>query len=83
MTNVIISPIATEKSMLGMEKENKLTFMVTRKANKSQIKEEVEKRFELKVLGVNTIITKKGKKAIVELDKSYSADEIAGRSGVF
>jgi large subunit ribosomal protein L23 len=83
MTNVIISPIATEKSMLGMEKENKLTFMVTRKANKSQIKEEVEKRFELKVLGVNTIITKKGKKAIVELDKSYSADEIAGRIGVF
>jgi large subunit ribosomal protein L23 len=57
--------------------------MVTRKANKSQIKEEVEKRFELKVLGVNTIITKKGKKAIVELDKSYSADEIAGRIGVF
>ena len=83
MANVIISPIATEKSMLGMEKENKLTFMVMKKANKVQIKEEVEKRFELKVLSVNTLITKKGKKAIVELDKSYSADEIAGRIGVF
>lgn len=83
MANVIISPIATEKSMLVMEKENKLTFVVYRKANKAQIKEEVEKRFDLKVLKVNTVITKNGKKAIVELDESYSADEIAGRIGVF
>ncbi|MEM0155506.1 MAG: 50S ribosomal protein L23 [Thermoplasmataceae archaeon] len=83
MVNVIISPIATEKSMLAMEKENKLTFLVLKKASKSQIKEEVEKRFELKVLKVNTVITKNGKKAIVELDESYSADEIAGRIGVF
>jgi large subunit ribosomal protein L23 len=83
MVNVIISPIATEKSMLAMEKENKLTFMVAKKANKSQIREEVEKRFDLKVLKINTVITKNGKKAIVELDESYSADEIAGRIGVF
>lgn len=83
MPEVIISPVATEKTMLQMEKENKLTFIVLRRARKSEIKEEVEKRFDVKVTKVNTVITKNGKKAVVELSKEYSADEIGGRIGIF
>lgn len=83
MKEVIISPVATEKTMLDMEKLNTLTFIVDMKANKNQIKREVESRFEVKVLGVRVLITPSGKKAIVKLSPEFSADEISGRIGVF
>ena len=42
--DVIIRPVITEKSMNAMG-EKKYTFLVHPEANKSQIKEAVEKRF--------------------------------------
>ena len=79
--DVILKPVITEKSMAGMG-EKKYTFLVHTEANKSQIKEAVEKMFEgTKVAKVNTINmegknkrrgavvgkTAKTKKAIVQL----------------
>ncbi|MGC8609311.1 MAG: 50S ribosomal protein L23, partial [Thermoplasmata archaeon] len=58
-------------------------LIVDRKARKEDIKKEVEERFSVKVEGINILITKKGKKAIVKLSKEYSAEEIAERIGVF
>ncbi|CAC12393.1 probable 50S ribosomal protein L23 [Thermoplasma acidophilum] len=81
--DIIISPLSTEKTALMAEKENKLTLMVRRDANREMIKKEVEERFGVKVEGINVMITKKGKKAIVKLAKEYSAEEIAERIGVF
>ena len=53
--DVILKPVVTEKSMTGMG-EKKYTFLVHTEANKSQIKEAVEKMFEgAKVKKVNTI----------------------------
>ena len=53
--DVILKPIVTEKSMNAMG-EKKYTFMVHPEANKSQIKEAVEKMFEgAKVAKVNTM----------------------------
>lgn len=83
MEDIIIRPIATEKTMLLLEKENKITFIVNRKSKKSEVKKEVEEKFDVKVTAVNIIITKEGKKAIVTLSKEFSADEIAGRIGIF
>ncbi len=80
---IIITPIATEKTTLQTEKENKLTFMVHRKATRADIKKEVESRFDIKVEKINLVITRWGKKAIVKLTKDFSADEIAGRIGLF
>lgn len=80
---IIISPVATEKSTLQTEKENKLTFLVNRKARRADIRKEVEERFDVKVEKVNLMITKEGKKAIVKLTKDYTADDIAGRIGIF
>ena len=52
--DVILKPIVTEKSMNAMG-EKKYTFLVHPEANKSQIKEAVEKMFEgTKVKSVNT-----------------------------
>ena len=53
--DVILKPVITEKSMAGMG-EKKYTFLVHTEANKSQIKEAVEKMFDgVKVKKVNTM----------------------------
>ena len=43
--DVILKPVVTEKSMAGMG-EKEYTFLVHTEANKSQIKEAVEKLFD-------------------------------------
>ena len=85
--DVIIRPVITEKSMADMG-EKKYTFLVHPEANKTQIKEAVEKMFEgTKVKSVNTINsdgkkkrrgmvvgkTAKTKKAIVALTEESSS----------
>ena len=53
--DVILKPVLTEKSMNSMA-EKKYTFLVHPEANKSQIKEAVEKMFDgVKVAKVNTM----------------------------
>ena len=88
--DVIIRPVITEKSMADMG-EKKYTFLVHPEANKTQIKEAVEKMFEgTKVKSVNTINsdgkkirrgmvvgkTAKTKKAIVALTEESKDIEI-------
>ena len=53
--DVILKPVITEKSMAAMA-EKKYTFLVHPEANKTMIKEAVEKMFEgTKVASVNTM----------------------------
>ena len=53
--DVILKPVITEKSMLGMT-EKKYTFLVHPDSNKTMIKEAVEKMFDgAKVSKVNTM----------------------------
>ena len=88
--DVILKPVITEKSMSGMS-EKKYVFLVHPEANKSQIKEAVEKMFDgTKVAKVNTINqdgknkrrgmvvgkTAKTKKAIVQLTEDSKEIEI-------
>lgn len=52
--DVILKPVVTEKAMTGMA-DKKYTFLVHPEANKTMIKEAVEKMFEgTKVKSVNT-----------------------------
>lgn len=88
--DVILKPVITEKSMAGMG-EKKYTFLVNPEANKSQIKEAVEKMFAgTKVAKVNTMNlegktrrrgmtfgkTAQKKKAIVQLTADSAEIEI-------
>ena len=88
--DVILKPVITEKSMNAMG-EKKYTFLVHPEANKSQIKEAVEKMFEgPQVKSVNTMNmdgkkkrrgatvgrTAKTKKAIVALTEGSKDIEI-------
>jgi large subunit ribosomal protein L23 len=51
---VLIKPVVSEKSYALLD-ENKYTFIVRPDANKTQIKQAVEKVFSVTVLNVNTI----------------------------
>ena len=88
--DVILKPVVTEKSMAAMP-EKKYTILVHPEANKSMIKEAVEKMFEgTKVASVNTMNldgknkrrgmvvgkTAKTKKAIVTLTADSKDIEI-------
>lgn len=81
--DVIIRPYITEKAMVMIERENKLTFIVHKNASKKEIKWAIEKIFNVKVKNINIVLTKEGKKAVVKLRPEYRADEIATRIGVF
>ena len=79
--DIIIAPIITEKSANIATNERKYVFKVSTKANKTQIKEAIQKIFKVKVESVNTVnvhpkkkkvgryagMTNKYKKAIVTL----------------
>lgn len=88
--DVILKPVVTEKSM-NLMSEKKYTFLVHPEANKTMIKEAVEKMFEgTKVAKVNTMNIKgkqkrrgmvvgrtaKTKKAIVQLTEDSKDIEI-------
>jgi large subunit ribosomal protein L23 len=55
--DIIIKPVITEKSM-NLLADNKYTFVVDRRANKTQIKNAIENIFSVKVDNVRTISIK-------------------------
>ena len=59
-TNVIIKPLVTEKSTHQQTTRNAYAFQVNPNANKQQIKQAVEKLYDVKVTDVRTM-TRKGK----------------------
>ena len=87
----IISPHITEKST-NLSEQNKIIFKVPRKANKKNLKKNIEKIFKVNVTKIN-IINKKNrtkltrgrkikvsgfKKAIITLKKGQSIDLTTG-----
>ena len=89
--DTIVAPIITEKAMSASER-NQVVFKVRRDATKPQIKEAVEKLFDVKVTSVNTLLRKgkakvfRGrpgrqqdvKKAIVTLADGHRIDVTTG-----
>ena len=89
--DVILSPVVTEKATIASE-HNKVLFKVAAKATKPQIKEAIEKLFDVKVKNVNTLIRKgkvrifKGrpgelqntKRAVVTLEEGHRIDVTTG-----
>ena len=89
--DVILSPAITEKATLASE-HSQVIFKVAMHATKPQIKEAVEKLFDVKVKSVNTHLRKgkikafKGtigeqsevKRAIVTLEEGHKIDVTTG-----
>lgn len=80
----ILHPVMTERASIQAEQENALQFIVERRATRTQVRREVEKRFGVKVVKVRTLITPRGqKKAIVRLAPENKAEEVLAKIGVF
>ncbi|HZL56550.1 MAG TPA: 50S ribosomal protein L23 [Bryobacteraceae bacterium] len=54
MHEVLIKPLVTEKGMVKKEEERTLCFRVKREANKIEVRQAVEKLFNVKVEAVRT-----------------------------
>mgnify|MGYP003306019720 CR=1 FL=1 len=84
---ILKAPVITEKSQIA-KSEGKYTFKVSPKANKTEIKEAIEKIFNVKVSAIRTInvkpkkrrvgrytgLTTRYKKAIVSLAEGQTID---------
>ena len=62
--NIILAPVITEKSETLKKENNVYVFKVKKNANKTQIKNEVEKAFGVKVVNVNTVNAVQKKKRV-------------------
>ena len=89
--DIILAPVITEKATISSE-QNKVMFKVAGHATKPQIKEAVEKLFDVKVKSVNTLVRKgktkvfrgnlgsqsNTKRAIVTLEEGHRIDVTTG-----
>ncbi|MBU0636293.1 50S ribosomal protein L23 [Candidatus Micrarchaeota archaeon] len=76
-------PLITEKAVGMIESQNKLAFVVRDSATRTEIKQVVEEQFQVKVVGINLVRDRKGrKKVFVKLDKKFKAGDIAIKLGV-
>ena len=87
----ILSPVVTEKST-NLSEQNKIVFKIPQKANKKNLKKNLEKIFKINVIKINIInkrsrnkitrgkkIKVKGyKKAIITLKKGQNIDLTTG-----
>ncbi len=80
---VVFHPVVSEKTMMLMDRNNSLEFLVRRESSKPEIKAAIEDLFECEVESVNTRITKQGKRAIVKFGGDTTAEDIGMRIGVF
>jgi large subunit ribosomal protein L23 len=71
--DVIVRPIVSEKSYAGLE-QNSYTFLVDRRANKTEIKEAVQSIWNVRVTSVNTL-NRHGKVKRRGYTKGKRADE--------
>ena len=91
MTNardIIIRPLITEKAMKMMQDDNKVTFVVAKGVNKTQVRQAIESIFNVKVEAINMLnvrgkkkrvgkytgMTSAYKKAIVKLPEGQDID---------
>jgi large subunit ribosomal protein L23 len=89
--DVLVAPVITEKATV-LSEQNKVVFKVAKTATKPQIKQAVEKLFDVKVESVNTLVRKgkekrfRGtlgrqsdvKKAVVTLAEGHTIDVTTG-----
>ncbi len=76
-------PVITEKSVLMVERENKVVLIVDKKATKPLLKKIISEQFDAEVKKVNVLITPKGeKKAIVTFYNTDDALKVATALGV-
>jgi large subunit ribosomal protein L23 len=71
--DIIIRPVVSEKSYAGLD-QNRYTFLVHSDANKTEIKEAIQKIWNVQVLSVNTMI-RRGKRKRTRMVQGRRPDQ--------
>ena len=79
---ILTKPLMTEKAVKLIEAENKIIFIVDRRATKNEIKKEFEDTFDTKIDSINTQIRKNQKLAIIKLKGENAALNVATKLGL-
>ena len=81
--SILNYPSLSEKSIVNVERNNKLVFYVQNRATKADVKKAIQDAFNVKVTKVNVAMTRKGKKkAYITLSADTPALDVATRLGM-
>ena len=76
----LVYPVATEKALNMIDRDNVILYVVDTRAAKTEIKKEFEETFNVKVSKINTALTMRNvKKAYIKIDPKFKASDIARR----
>jgi ribosomal protein L23 len=77
---VLKYPLATEKAISQIDKNNLITYIVDFRASKPEIKKEFETMFQVKVEGIRAVnMPNNIKKAYIKIAKGYKATDVASK----
>ncbi|MBS3076131.1 50S ribosomal protein L23 [Candidatus Pacearchaeota archaeon] len=77
-----MKPIVTEKAVMMIESQNILTFVLDRRQNKTDIKNEIEDLFKIKIEKLRTLVRDNKKYVYVKLKKEFPAIDVATKLGL-
>ena len=77
-----LKPIVTEKAVMMIEKDNVLTFEISMKSTKQEIKKELEDLLKIKISKIRTLIRNNKKHVYIKLKGDTLAIDIATKLGL-
>lgn len=77
-----MKPVMTEKAVMMIERDNVITFVVSKIKEKTEIKKEIEETFDVQVDKIRTLIKDNKKYVYAKLKGETLAIDIAGKLGL-
>ncbi len=78
----MMKPLVTEKAVMSIESQNMLTFETEKEKTKTEIKNEIETMFKVKVASLRTLNQGNKKYIYVKLKKEFPAIDVATKLGL-
>ncbi len=76
--SILKYPLATEKSVGMVDRNNTITYIVDLTSSKNDIREEFERAFNVRIKSINIInMPNNTRKAFIKLAKGYNATDVA------
>lgn len=81
-SGIQFTPVATEKAVMLIERENVITFIVDMQYKKDEIKKQFQEVFDVKVKKIRTLTRANKKYVFIKLKKEFPAIDLATKIGV-
>jgi large subunit ribosomal protein L23 len=79
---MIIRPLVTEKAVMLIESQNVLAFETEKEKTRTEIKNEIENLFKIKIENIRTRIQGNKKYVYAKLKKEFPAIDVATKLGL-